>query len=78
MMIRKIAKTPPPMKSNNPSSILSSIRLVGAGDDRRSAATMSPAPATPVTLTTLPAGMSSLEVALNSWVWPSALTRTLP
>jgi hypothetical protein len=40
--------------------------------------TMSPDPATPLTRATDPALMSTLEVALNSCVWPSALTSTLP
>ena len=33
---------------------------------------------TPLTRATVPTPISTDDVALNSWVWPSALTRTLP
>ena len=48
---------------------------IGGGGDR---ATISPEPATPVTRAVEPAGISLAAVALNSWVWPSFLTSTLP
>ena len=45
---------------------------------RRSGTTIRPVPAVAVTVTAEPVAMSTAAVALNSWVWPSALTRTLP
>ena len=43
-----------------------------------SGATTRPVPAVAVTVTGVPLGMSVEAVALNSWVWPSALTSTVP
>jgi hypothetical protein len=55
--------------------------MVPPGDDGAgwaSGATTRPVPAVPVIVTAVPATMSTEAVALNSWVWPSALTQTLP
>jgi hypothetical protein len=40
--------------------------------------TTSPVPATPTMRTATPAGISTLDVAANSWACPSAWTMTLP
>ena len=77
----KTTRRPPPTNLRKSATIgllpRSTVRL-GGRTASWSGATMRPVPAIPVTSTGVPAGMSTVAVALNSCVWPSALTRTLP
>ena len=69
------------LESSGPAEAGATIGAADAGGAPgavASGATTSPVPAVPVTVTGVPVAMSIDAVALNSWVWPSALTRTLP
>src|SRR4029079_4895767 len=71
-------RSPSRRASGNQAPVVPPGVVVDGCDGWASGATRSPVPAGPVHVTAVPAVMSTADVALNSWVWPSAFTRTLP